>query len=57
VPICLIGMVVVPWLAVMLANDRPPKRRPRPAERIPEPTGPERAALPPATPIRVIDPD
>ena len=25
--LCLIGMVVVPWMAVILANDRPPKRR------------------------------
>lgn len=24
-PILLLGMVVVPWLAVILANDRPPK--------------------------------
>ncbi|MEV7226307.1 DUF3099 domain-containing protein [Polymorphospora sp. NPDC051019] len=24
-PLCGIGMVLVPWLAVLLANDRPPK--------------------------------
>jgi threonine/homoserine/homoserine lactone efflux protein len=35
VPICLVGMVLLPWLAVLLANDGPPKpehrmiRRPR----------------------------
>lgn len=28
--ICLVGMVVVPWLAVILANDRPPKKKGRP---------------------------
>ena len=26
VPILLFGMFIVPWLAVILANDRPPKR-------------------------------
>jgi hypothetical protein len=25
--VCLAGMVFVPWFAVILANDRPPKRR------------------------------
>ncbi|RKR90927.1 hypothetical protein BDK92_5311 [Micromonospora pisi] len=24
-PLCAVGMVLVPWLAVLLANDRPPK--------------------------------
>ena len=24
-PLCLLGMVLIPWLAVILANDRPPK--------------------------------
>jgi predicted tellurium resistance membrane protein TerC len=24
-PLCLLGMVLLPWLAVILANDRPPK--------------------------------
>lgn len=28
-PLCLLGMVLVPWLAVILANDRPPKERHR----------------------------
>ncbi|HEY9482476.1 MAG TPA: DUF3099 domain-containing protein [Micromonosporaceae bacterium] len=35
VPVLLFGMFIVPWLAVILANDRPPKRanryRPRPS--------------------------
>ena len=26
-PICLFGMAVLPWLAVIIANDRPPKER------------------------------
>jgi hypothetical protein len=29
IPLCLLGMLVVPWLAVILANDRPPKSRHR----------------------------
>jgi len=29
VPICLVGMVVVPWLAVILANDRLPRNEHR----------------------------
>lgn len=28
-PLCGIGMVLVPWLAVLLANDRPPKEEHR----------------------------
>ena len=28
-PLCLVGMVVIPWLAVILANDRPPKDKHR----------------------------
>ena len=48
---CIGGMVLLPWLAVILANDRPPRRRgeiPRPD---PAPTQP---ALPPP-PNPVID--
>jgi Flp pilus assembly protein TadB len=29
VPVLLFGMFIVPWLAVILANDRPPKRQNR----------------------------
>jgi len=32
-PICAVGMVLIPWLAVLLANDRPPKDRHRLANR------------------------
>ncbi|WBB81786.1 DUF3099 domain-containing protein [Micromonospora sp. WMMD882] len=28
-PLCGIGMVLIPWLAVLLANDRPPKEQHR----------------------------
>jgi fatty acid desaturase len=28
-PLCLLGMVLVPWLAVILANDRPPRDKHR----------------------------
>ncbi|MGH3662883.1 MAG: DUF3099 domain-containing protein [Micromonosporaceae bacterium] len=26
-PLCIVGMVALPWMAVLIANDRPPKRR------------------------------
>jgi Protein of unknown function (DUF3099) len=50
--LCVVGMVLLPWLAVILANDRPPKRR-QPVPRN-QPPGPP--ALP-ATEHRVIDQD
>lgn len=39
-PLCVVGMILIPWLAVLLANDRPPKeqhrlRRPHRAEPTP----------------------
>jgi hypothetical protein len=33
-PLCVVGMVLVPWLAVLLANDRPPKEKHRLATRL-----------------------
>lgn len=33
-PLCLVGMVLIPWLAVLLANDRPPKEEHRLAYRM-----------------------
>lgn len=33
-PLCLLGMVLIPWLAVMLANDRPPQQHHRLAYRL-----------------------
>ncbi|TNH26311.1 DUF3099 domain-containing protein [Micromonospora orduensis] len=32
-PLCALGMVLIPWLAVLLANDRPPKEQHRLANR------------------------
>ncbi|HEX5598873.1 MAG TPA: DUF3099 domain-containing protein [Micromonosporaceae bacterium] len=28
-PICAVGMIIVPWLAVLIANDGPPKQQHR----------------------------
>jgi hypothetical protein len=58
-PICGIGMLFVPWLAVILANDRPPKDRYRLAHRLGKhsTTDADPRALPSAAPPRVIDPD
>jgi len=53
--LCLAGMVLIPWFAVILANDRPPKSRAERAaqgRRTPEPQ-----ALPAQPEPRVIDPD
>lgn len=33
-PLCAVGMVLIPWLAVLLANDRPPKEQHRLATRL-----------------------
>lgn len=56
-PLCLLGMVLIPWLAVILANDRPPKEqyrfrhKPTEADEIP------RQALPSTPPPKTIDAD
>jgi Flp pilus assembly protein TadB len=34
VPLCVVGMVLLPWLAVIIANDRPPKERCRLSNRL-----------------------
>lgn len=54
IPICLIGMIAVPWLAVILANDRPRRRRTsapppphRPADELSAPLA--------IDPVRIID--
>ena len=52
--LCAGGMVILPWLAVILANDRPPKdkhRLRRPTDRV----APGPAALPAQQPPPVID--
>ncbi|MFI7429444.1 DUF3099 domain-containing protein [Micromonospora sp. NPDC049836] len=33
-PLCGLGMVLIPWLAVLLANDRPPKEQHRLANKL-----------------------
>jgi hypothetical protein len=58
-PICGFGMIALPWLAVILANDRPPKPKYRLVNRPRRPTAEEQPtrALSPANPPRIIDPD
>lgn len=34
VPLCVVGMVLLPWLAVIIANDRPPKEKYRLSHRL-----------------------
>ncbi len=52
--LCVVGMVVLPWLAVILANDRPPRKRaPAPAQS----GAPAQPALPAAQDHPVIDED
>jgi Flp pilus assembly protein TadB len=34
VPMCVVGMVLLPWLAVIIANDRPPKEKYRLSNRL-----------------------
>jgi DUF3099 family protein len=59
-PLCGLGMVLIPWLAVLLANDRPPKEQHRLANRF-RPT--QRDETPPMTlttephPHKIIDVD
>lgn len=43
--LCAAGMVFLPWAAVLIANDRPPKSRTNPA------------ATPAAAPQRIIEPE
>lgn len=54
--LCAAGMVLLPWMAVLIANDRPPKTkaeraaaRPQPAQRVIEPASPDQP--------RIIDAD
>jgi hypothetical protein len=56
--LCVVGMVLLPWLAVILANDRPPRTK---AERLEDEKrrrhAPERAELPSAGDHKVIEHD
>ncbi|GAA4459292.1 DUF3099 domain-containing protein [Phytohabitans houttuyneae] len=56
-PLCLLGMVLIPWLAVILANDRPPKEQYRFRHKPPEAEEGPRQALPSKPPPRTIDAD
>jgi hypothetical protein len=58
--LCAVGMILVPWLAVILANDGPPKEKYRLANKFQKRAtteAPPANALPSATPPRVIDAD
>jgi hypothetical protein len=59
-PVCGVGMVLLPWLAVILANDRPPKQQHRLVGKLHRHAPPDSPAAPPALPDpnpngRVID--
>lgn len=56
-PLCGIGMVLIPWLAVLLANDRPPKEQHRLFTRLrrTEQIDPPPRSLPAEPRARVID--
>ncbi|MGN9913799.1 DUF3099 domain-containing protein [Phytohabitans sp. LJ34] len=56
-PLCLLGMVLIPWVAVILANDRPPKEQHRFRHREPEADETPRQALTDAPPPKTIDAD
>ena len=57
-PLLVLGMVLVPWLAVIIANDRPPKPEYRLGARHRRRTAPDGPpALGSATPSKVIDSD
>ena len=53
--LCVVGMVLLPWLAVILANDRPPRTK---AERLEDARRRERqpTSLPSAGEHKVIEP-
>jgi hypothetical protein len=42
---CIVGMVLLPWMAVLIANDRPPKKSSRFTTRLHR-QEPDRRALP-----------
>lgn len=54
-PLCLLGMVLIPWLAVILANDRPPKEQHRFRHKEPGAEEAPRQALPDTPPPKTID--
>ncbi|MDQ6873845.1 MAG: DUF3099 domain-containing protein [Actinomycetota bacterium] len=62
VPVLIVAMIALPWMAVIIANDRPPLKPSR-FRRLPAGPAPDRAlaspapgrAIPAADPDRVID--
>lgn len=55
-PLCGVGMVLVPWLAVLIANDRPPRERRRRAARAGRAARRDQQELPAVAPTgRTID--
>jgi len=58
-PLCVAGMVLLPWLAVLIANDRPAREEKKLLSRLRRRTGPEPAqnALQSRPAARVIDAD
>jgi hypothetical protein len=55
IAVCVVGAVLLPWLAVILANDRPPKSRAERAQAWDRTR--TQPALPAPPPDRVIDPE
>jgi Flp pilus assembly protein TadB len=53
--LCIIAMILLPWWAVILANDRPAKKRQRATP--PTPAQSSQPALPSPRDLRVIDHD
>ncbi|GLY94803.1 DUF3099 domain-containing protein [Actinoplanes sp. NBRC 103695] len=55
--LCAAGMVLLPWMAVLIANDRPPKTKAERAAAMPQPTQHVIEPASPDRPARVIDAD
>lgn len=53
-PILVVGAVALPWMAVLIANDRPPKKAVR-LNRVPRHPAPDRALESPPERSRVIE--
>jgi Protein of unknown function (DUF3099) len=53
VPLCVVAMVLLPWLAVIIANDRPPKEKHRLSHRLHRAHEPERG--PQALPTQPVE--
>jgi hypothetical protein len=51
----IVGMVVLPWMAVLIANDRPPKKASKFTSRFRRQDDAEPRALPPTGEGRIVD--